>query len=113
MKKIDVENWNRKKIYDWFKEFSNSCWGMTKELDITSLVKYTKESRTSFFINMLYIVMKTLNNFESMKMRFVDNEPVFYDKATPAYTVMTESEVFENVIVSKNKINLVETLCVK
>ena len=97
LKKVDVNNWNRKKIYDWFKGFSNSCWSMTKELDVTNLVNYTKKSQTSFFINMLYVVVKTLNSLESMRMRLVDDEPVIYDNINPAYTVMTESGVFENL----------------
>jgi len=97
LKKIDINNWNRKKIFNWFKSFSNSCWSMTKELDVTNLVKYTKESKTSFFINMLYVVVKTLNSLESMRMRLIGDEPVIYDNINPAYTVMTESGIFENL----------------
>ncbi len=97
MKKIDVENWNRKKIYNWFKGFSNSTWGITKKVDVTEIVEYSRETKTSFFINMLYIVVKTLNSFDCMKMRLVDEEPIIFDDVAPAYTVMTESGAFENV----------------
>ena len=97
MEIIDVENWNRKKQYDWFKSFSNPCYGITKKMNVTNLIKYTKETKTSFFVNMLYIVVKGLNTVEEMKMRFENNIPVKYDELNPAYTVMTDCGSFENV----------------
>ena len=97
MRKIDVDNWNRKNTYNWFKTFSNPCWGLSKEMDVTSIVKYSKDSKTSFFINMLYVVVRTLNEFESMRMRYVDGCPFVYDLCSPAYTVMMACGVYENV----------------
>jgi chloramphenicol O-acetyltransferase len=96
VKKINVETWNRKKIFEWFKSFSNACYSITNEIDVTTIVKYTKESNTSFFINFLYVVVKTLNEFECMKMRLVNDKPVIYSEISPAYTV-AKDELYENV----------------
>ena len=54
MKKIDIETWNRKSAFLYFKTFSNPCYGFDVEMDITKLYKITKERKDSFFINMLY-----------------------------------------------------------
>lgn len=97
IKEINIEKLPRKKTYEWFKSFSNSTYGITKNLDVTSLVKHTKDNQESFFINMLYIVVNALNSVEELKMRFKDNKPVIYDDINPAITVMTKSEIFENV----------------
>ena len=48
---IDTEKWNRKTQYEWFNSFSNPCYGIDIELDVTRIVQYSKASHTSFFIN--------------------------------------------------------------
>ncbi|MBO4812999.1 hypothetical protein J5491_02510 [Candidatus Saccharibacteria bacterium] len=97
MQTIDINQWERQKTYLWFKEFSNSTYGMNVRIDVTKLLKHTREKKESFFIDLLYIVVKSLDSVEEMRMRLVDGEPVIYDDVTPAYTVMTEAGVFENV----------------
>ncbi len=102
MKKIDVDNWNRKKTYEWFKSFSNSTYSMNVQMDVTKLRNYAKENNQSFFIDLLYIVMKGLNSVEEMRMRLVDDIPVIYEDINPAFTVMTEANTFENVRYKNN-----------
>lgn len=97
MQELDIENSLRKKTYDWFKSFKNPTYGINVTMDVTKLVNYSKETKTSFFINMLYIVVNGLNSVPEMRMRFVDNKPVIFDDINPAITVMTENDVFENV----------------
>lgn len=97
MKKIDVEKMDRRKTYEWFKTFKNPTYGVNVNLDVTKLVKYTKETNSSFFINFLFILVKSLNDIPEMKQRFVDKEPVEYDVCNPAITVLTKNDTFENV----------------
>ena len=97
MQEIDLSNYPRKKTYDWFKTFKNPTYGLNVTMDITKLIKHVKETKESFFIDMLYIVVKGLNSVPEMRMRFVDNKPVIFDDINPAITVMTKNDVFENV----------------
>ena len=97
MKKIDVEKMDRRKIYEWFKTFKNPTYGVNVNLDVTKLVKYTKETNSSFFINFLFILVKSLNDIPEMKQRFVDGESVKYDVCNPGITVLTKNDTFENV----------------
>ena len=53
MKQIDTSNWNRTKTYEWFKTFSNSTYSMNVRMDVTNLVKHTKDKKESFFIDLL------------------------------------------------------------
>ena len=97
MKEIDTKNWNRAKTYEWFKTFSNSTYSMNVKMDVTKLVEYVKENNESFFIDLLYIVLKALNNIDEMRMRLVNDKAVIYEDINPAFTVMTELGTFENV----------------
>lgn len=96
MKKIDIETWNRKSAFLYFKTFSNPCYGFDVEMDITKLYKLTKERKDSFFINMLYIVVMGLDSIEEMRTRYVNGEVVVYDEINPTYCVMTDGGIFEN-----------------
>ena len=65
-------------------------------MDITEVVKYTKETKTSFFINILYLITIGLNSVEEMRLREVNGEIRLYDTINPTFTVMTKSGVYEN-----------------
>lgn len=97
MKEVELLNWNRLKTYEWFKSFSDSTYGMNVRMDVTKLVRYTKENKESFFIDLLYIVLKALNSVDEMRMRLVNDKPVIFDDINPAFTVMTKIGMFENV----------------
>ena len=47
MREIDIENSNRKTTYEWFNSFRNSTYSMNVKMDVTKLVKYTKEQINS------------------------------------------------------------------
>ena len=108
MQKLDVENLNRKKTYDWFKNFRDSTYGVNLNIDVTSLVKLSKETNTSFFINFLFILVKSLNNVDEMKMRFLNNEAVIYDVCNPGITVLTKNNTFEKELYKELRNNNIE-----
>ena len=97
MKELDFGNSERYNTYTWFKSFSNSTYGVNVKMDVTKLVKLTKERKESFFINILYIVMKGLNNTPELRMRLINDKPYIFDDINPAFTVMTKAGTFENV----------------
>lgn len=97
MKEIDIENWGRLGTYNWFKSFRNSTYCMNVKMDVTNIVKRAKERKESFFILMLYAVLKGLNSVDEMRMRIEKGVPVIYDDINPSFTVMTESGDFTNV----------------
>lgn len=97
MKRLETDNWERYKTFEWFRSFSNSTYSMNVKMDVTNLLKHAKQNNESFFIDLLYIVLKGLNSIDEMRMRLVDDSPVIYDVINPAFTVMTESGTFENV----------------
>lgn len=95
-KVINLENFKKRKQYNWFRTFSNPCYGINVKMDITEVVKYTKETKTSFFINILYLITMGLNSVEEMRLREVNGEIRLYDTINPTFTVMTKSGVYEN-----------------
>lgn len=104
MKEVDIKNTDRENTYNWFKNFSNSTYSCNVVMDLTTLINYVKNNDKSFFITLLYIVVRGLNCIDEMRMRLVNDKPVIYDEINPAITVMTKTGTFENVRF-KNNIN--------
>ena len=44
----------------------------------------------------MFLVMKSFNSVEELRLRIVDNEIRLYDVINPTYIVMTDSGIFEN-----------------
>lgn len=93
---INKETFPKRKQYQWFSSFANPCYGFTVKMDVTSLLKHSKATHTSFFINTLYLITLGLNSVEEMRMREVNNEIRLYDTINPTFTVMTNFGVYEN-----------------
>lgn len=53
---IEKNNYKKIKQYEWFKTFANPCYGFDVKMDVSNVIKYSKETNTSFFINVLYLI---------------------------------------------------------
>ena len=98
-KEIDTSKWVRKTTYEWFKEFTNPTYCFNVKIDVTDVVKYSKESGTSFFVNFLYSVSRVNNEIESLRLRYVDDQVRLYDRIDPTFTVKTSDGSFNNAFV--------------
>ena len=95
-KVIDVNKRNRKTQFLYFNKFSNSTYSFNVRLDVTNIVKYSKETKTSFFINFLYVLTLSLNEVEEFRLRYVDDEVRLYDWIRATYTVRSDDGTFNN-----------------
>ena len=57
-KKLNVENWERKKQFFFFKDYDNPFFNICTEVDVSELLNFTKENELSFFITSLYASIK-------------------------------------------------------
>lgn len=96
MRIIDIDNWKGKKHYLWFKKYPVHYYSLTSEVDITLFYHYIKRHNLPFFVSFMYLLTKALNEVEEFRLRVVDDKVVLYDVIHPAYTVMTETGVYDN-----------------
>lgn len=82
--------------YNWFRTFSNPCYGLDVKMDVTKILDFSKRTNTSFFINVLYIITQELNKIEEFRLREVNNEIRLYNEINPTFTVMTKNNIYEN-----------------
>jgi chloramphenicol O-acetyltransferase type A len=70
---------------------------VTARIDVTDLVKYSKEKDTKFYINFLYILSKVLNSRDDYKMAYLwqTDELICYDVINPTqYIFHEDTETF-------------------
>lgn len=47
-KKVDLEHWNRRELFNGFIQMAAPCYGMNVRMDVTRLVNHCKQSGESF-----------------------------------------------------------------
>ena len=94
MKYIDIESWNRKDHFNYFKQFDYPHFNVCANIDITRTYKHIKEKGLPFFISMLYIASNAANSIKEFKLRIRGGSVVEHETVSPSFTVMTENEVF-------------------
>ena len=90
-KVIDRETYYRKGVFRHFSEDCKCSTSMTARIDVTDLVRYSKEAGTKFYINFLYILSKVLNSREDYRMGYLWQ--IFHEDTetcTPVYTTYNE-----------------------
>lgn len=88
MKKIiDINNWERKEHFEWFKDFDEPFWGVVSEIDCTKAYERSKETGIPFFHFYLHKSLKAVNSLENFRLRIEDGQVVCYDKIHASATL--------------------------
>ena len=95
-KKIDLEHWPRREHFQGFIQMAAPCYGMNVRMDVTELVNLCKKEKESFFVNMLYLCLREMNQVEEFRMRVIDREPWIYDTIHCSFTVLNHLGCFVN-----------------
>jgi len=92
--KINLEQWERKSHFEFFKDFKEPFFGVTVHIDCTHAMPRAKQLNTSFFLYYLYQSLKAANAVEEFKLRIEGDEVVRYDKINPGPTVGRANDTF-------------------
>jgi chloramphenicol O-acetyltransferase type A len=96
MKVIDLGNWPGRKHYLWFKDYAHPYYAITSRIIITKFRKFLKDRDLPFFISFLYLIVKALNNIKEFRLRIDGDRVILFDCIHPAFTVMTDSGIYDN-----------------
>lgn len=94
MKEIDIESWNRKEHYNFFKQFTDPYFSVVVDLDVTKAYYYAKKQRISFFVFYLHACMKALNSVENLRYRIRDKKVIVHDVIHASATILRKDNTF-------------------
>lgn len=92
--RINMETYPRKNHFDYFKKYAYPYDGMTAEIDVTGLKKFTKERGYSFFLSATYIAAKAANCVPEFRMRIKDNGIIQYPNCGTSHVVLLPDNTF-------------------
>ncbi|HEY8561864.1 MAG TPA: chloramphenicol acetyltransferase [Pyrinomonadaceae bacterium] len=94
MKLVDVEGWNRREIYEYFKDYADPFFNLTANLDVTELSRFCKEKKLSFSVANLFYALQTLNEIREFKIRLKDERLVEFETIHATMTIAQADETF-------------------
>ena len=75
---VDIETWERKDNYNFFRGFANSWIAITSEVDCTEAYNHAKTNGKSFFLYYLYAILRAANEIKEFRYRWDKNGQVVY-----------------------------------
>ena len=99
MKYLDIENWKRKKHFEFFKKFEYPHFTICANVDITNTFRYLKNNKYSLFQTVLFAIMKCANEIEEFRYRIVGDKVVIYDTVHPGITYIVQDDVYTNCVI--------------
>ena len=102
MKYINIDEWYRKTQYNNFIQYSNPVFSVGTILNVTKLVQFCETNDLSFFSAFLFIITKSVNEVEEMKLRIKEDGIVLLDEIHPGYVVLCENKELRTCVTRYN-----------
>ena len=84
---LDIENWQRKEHFHFFRKMDEPFFGLTVTIDCTKAYQISKEFNTSFFIYYLYKTLVAVNSIEAFRYRIEDDSVFVYERIDGSATI--------------------------
>lgn len=95
---IDIDTWERRDNYGFFRTFLNSWYSVTTEIDCTEASAAAKQSGHSFFLYYLYAVLRSANEVDELRYRTDKNgQVVFHDRVDIISPIAVPGKTFYTV----------------
>lgn len=92
---IDIENWHRRELFDFFINYQNPYFNVCTKLDVTELLAMVRDlpnARISSAIH--YFGLRAANETEPFRYRLQNGKIIVYDVINGGTTVLLPSESF-------------------
>jgi len=91
---LDLDNWNRKEHFLFFKQMEEPFFGMTVEIDCSKAYQTSKDLNTSFFIYYLHKTLEAVNAIEAFRYRISGDQIYINERIDGSATIMREDGSF-------------------
>ena len=94
MKLFDIENWNRKNQYEFFKNYEDPFFNITANLKVSRLYDYCKHNELSFSLACIFIAIKAINEITEFKLRIKNDNVYVFDTVHIGSTILNDDGTF-------------------
>jgi chloramphenicol O-acetyltransferase type A len=94
VKYIDIENWNRKNHFHFFRQMDAPHFNICANVDISELKKFIEQNNLSFFKTVLYIAIRTANSLAEFRQRISGERVIEHEVVHARFTVQSSDDLF-------------------
>jgi chloramphenicol O-acetyltransferase type A len=92
---LDIEAWNRRRQFEFFRDYENPFFNICANLDVTRLWRLTRvEKDISFFIAYHFFSIKAANQVEPFRYRLRGDRVFVHDRIHAGTTLLLADENF-------------------
>ncbi|WP_445453275.1 CatA-like O-acetyltransferase [Flavobacterium sp. 25HG05S-40] len=91
---LDLNTWNRKEHFLFFKQMEEPFFGVTVPIDCTIAYSKAKEMGMSFFAYYLHKTLVAVNNTKAFRYRIIDDDVFIFDQIDASATILREDKTF-------------------
>jgi len=92
--KLDIENWDRREHFYFFKQMQEPFFGVTVPIDCTKAYSKSRELNISFFVYYLHKTLAAVNNTLAFRYRIINDEVYIFDRIDASATILREDKTF-------------------
>src|ERR1700744_5443630 len=79
-RKIDMETWERRAAFHFFKDFAEPFHGVCLRMNCTATYRYARQHRLSVFLSLLHRSLIAAHQVENFRTRIVDGTVWLYEQ---------------------------------
>jgi chloramphenicol O-acetyltransferase type A len=92
--KLNLETWNRKEHFLFFKQMEEPFFGVMITIDCSIAYEKSKELGVSFFTYYLHKTLVAVNSIEPFRYRILNDEVFIFDRIDASATIMRDDKTF-------------------
>jgi chloramphenicol O-acetyltransferase type A len=101
--KLNLDTWNRKEHYLFFKQMEEPFFGITTIIDCTKAYEKAAVLEISFFSYYLHKTLAAVNAIEPFRYRIVGEDICIFDQIDASATVLRDDKTFGFSVIEYNK----------
>jgi chloramphenicol O-acetyltransferase type A len=93
-REIDIEGWERKTTFEFFKDYEDPFFNLTANLDVTRLYGFCKDQGLAYSLAGLFYATETANDIREFRLRILDEKVVEFDRIHVTQTFLNDDDTF-------------------
>lgn len=94
IQKLDINAWDRKEHFHFFRKFDEPFFGVCVEVDCTQTYQHAKQNGYSFFLSYLHKSIVAVNQTKPFRYRIVGDEVIIHDTVAASSTINRDNGTF-------------------
>jgi chloramphenicol O-acetyltransferase type A len=94
MRYVDIENWDRRAAFEYFRGFDDPFFNLTAPVDATGLYRFARRSGRSFALLSLFCSLRAANSVPEFRIRLFEGDVVEFETVHATQTILNDDDTF-------------------